>query len=216
MDGVRDEDGAAMIVNPLTALAMFDIAVEAKSESFILSAGASQLCKLMISVAREKGYKPIALVRRDEQIDMLKKHGAAHVLNVKSDTFLKNFAAISKAEKPRIFLDAVADQTSADIFDAMPNRARWIIYGKLSDELPTIKQPGSMIFQMKQIEGFWLTRWMQESEPAKVMGAIKEAQTRFASGEWKTDVTAIVPLSEAVEKLPGELAKPNGKVFIKP
>ena len=216
MDGVRDEDGAAMIVNPLTALAMFDIAVEAKSESFILSAGASQLCKLMISVAKEKGYRPIALVRRDEQIDLLREHGAAHVLNVSSDTFLKDFASISKAEKPRIFLDAVADQTSADIFDAMPNRARWIIYGKLSDELPTIKQPGSMIFQMKQIEGFWLTRWMQESEPAKVMGAIKEAQTRFASGEWKTDVTAIVPLSEAVDKLPGELAKPNGKVFIKP
>ncbi|MEL6784272.1 MAG: zinc-binding dehydrogenase [Pseudomonadota bacterium] len=216
MDGVRDEDGAAMIVNPLTALAMFDIVEQAKSESFIVSAGASQLCKLMIGKAKEKGFAPIALVRRDEQIELLKKHGAKHVLNVTSDTFLKDFAAISRAEKPRIFLDAVANQTSADVFAAMPNRARWIIYGVLDPTAPSLNQPGQLIFQSKQIEGFWLTRWMQESEPARVMAAIGEAQQKFASGEWQTDVTAIVPLSEAMERLPEELAKPNGKVFIKP
>ncbi|MEN0041128.1 MAG: zinc-binding dehydrogenase [Pseudomonadota bacterium] len=216
IDGVRNEDGAAMVVNPLTALAMFDIVRESGSKSFILSAGASQLCKLMMNVARDEGFAPIALVRRDEQIDLLKKHGAAHVLNVKSDTFLKDFAKISRAEKPRIFLDAVADQTSADIHDAMPNRARWIIYGKLSEELPTINQPGAMIFQSKVIEGFWLTRWMQDSDMGTKMKTIQQAQQRFASGEWQTDVTAIVPLDEAIERLPAELAKPNGKVFIKP
>ena len=216
MDGVRDEDGAAMVVNPLTALAMFDIVTKSDSKSFILSAAASQLCKLMMNVAQEEGYAPIALVRRDEQFDLMKENGAANVLNVKSDTFLEDFAKISRAEKPRIFLDAVADQTSADIHDAMPNRARWIIYGKLSEELPTIKQPGAMIFQSKVIEGFWLTRWMQDSDMATKMGAIQQAQQRFASGEWKTDVTAIVPLDEAIDRVPEELAKPNGKVFIKP
>ncbi|MEL6751536.1 MAG: zinc-binding dehydrogenase [Pseudomonadota bacterium] len=216
MDGVRDEDGAAMIVNPLTALGMFSIVEETGAKSFIVSAGASQLCKLMIDVAAEKGFRPIALVRRDEQIELLKGHGAAHVLNVTSDTFADDFRAISREEKPRIFLDAVANQTSEQVFAAMPNKARWIIYGVLDPRSPTLNQPGQLIFQMKQIEGFWLTRWMGESDPSKVVGAIGEAQKRFASGTWKTDVTAIVPLSEAMERLPEELAKPNGKVFIKP
>lgn len=216
MDGVRDEDGAAMIVNPLTALAMFGIVEDTGAKSFVISAGASQLCKLMIDVAAEKGFRPIALVRRDEQIDLLKKHGAAHVLNVTSDTFLADFTAIAREEKPRIFLDAVANQQSADLFAAMPNKARWIIYGVLDPRSPTLSQPGQLIFQMKQIEGFWLTRWMNESEPAKVMSAVAEAQQRFASGKWQTDVTAVVPLAEAIDRLPVELAKPNGKVFIKP
>jgi NADPH:quinone reductase-like Zn-dependent oxidoreductase len=216
IDGVRDEDGAAMIVNPLTALAMFGIAEDTGAKSFVISAGASQLCKLMIDVAAEKGFRPIALVRRDQQIDLLKKHGAAHVLNVTKDDFLAEFTAISRDEKPRIFLDAVANQTSADLFSAMPNKARWIIYGVLDPRSPTLTQPGQLIFQMKQIEGFWLTRWMGESDPAKVVGAIGEAQQRFASGKWQTDVTAIVPLSDAMDRLPQELAKPNGKVFIKP
>ena len=216
IDGVRDEDGAAMIVNPLTALAMFDIVKEDGEKAFIVSAGASQLCKLMITVAADEGYRPIALVRRDEQIEPLKSIGAAHVLNTQAPDFAAELSTILKAEKPRIFLDAVANQTSALVFNTMGRKSRWVIYGKLDDELPTLMEPGQMIFMMKQIEGFWLTRWMTEKPLADKMAAIQNAQKRFASGEWKTDVTAIVPLAEAVNRLPEELAKLNGKVFIKP
>lgn len=216
IDGVRDEDGAAMIVNPLTALAMFDIVKEADSKAFIISAGASQLCKLMIGAAKDDGYRPIAIVRRDSQIEPLKALGAAHVLNSESDSFETDLRAVMKEEKPRIFLDAVANQTCAAIFNAMPNRSRWVIYGKLDEELPTILQPGQMIFQSKQIEGFWLTRWMMEKPLAEKMGAIQTVQKRFAGGDWQTDVTAIISLEEATAAVPEELSKPNGKVFIKP
>lgn len=216
IDGVRDEDGAAMIVNPLTALAMFDIVKESDSKSFIVSAGASQLCKLMIGAAKDEGYAPIAIVRRDSQIDLLKELGAAHVLNSESESFKDDLRALMRSEKPRVFLDAVANQTCAQIFDAMPNNSRWVIYGKLDEELPTIIQPGQMIFQSKVIEGFWLTRWMMEKPLAEKMATIQNVQKRFSSGEWQTDVTAIVPLEDAIARVPEELAKPNGKVFIQP
>ena len=214
--GVSDENGAAMIVNPLSAYAMFGLVKEEDSKSFIVSSGASQLSKLMISIAKDEGYAPIAIVRRDSQIEMLKELGAAHVLNSQSDTFVKDLRALTRSEKPRVFLDAVSNQISANIFDTMPNRSRWVIYGKLDKELPTILQPGQMIFQSKRIEGFWLTRWMLDKPLAEKMSAIQAVQSRFASGEWKTDVTAIVSLDEAIERVPGELKKLNGKVFIKP
>lgn len=216
IDGVSDTDGAAMIVNPLTALAMFDLVKQNGTKSFIVSAGASQLCKLMISAARDEGYAPIALVRRDHQIALLKDLGAAHVLNTEDAAFQSELRTLMRQEKPRIFLDAVANNTSAVVFDSMPNKARWVIYGKLDDQLPTIIQPGQMIFQSKSIEGFWLTRWMQETSMADKISVIQNAQKRFASGEWSTDVTSIVPLSDAIAQLPELLAKPDGKVFIKP
>ncbi|TIV75231.1 MAG: NADH oxidoreductase, partial [Mesorhizobium sp.] len=56
IDTVRDEDGAAMIVNPLTALAMFDIVREEGEKAFVMTAGASQLCKLIIGLAKEAGF----------------------------------------------------------------------------------------------------------------------------------------------------------------
>ena len=60
IDTVRDEDGAAMIVNPLTALAMFDIVRQEGEKAFIVTAGASQLGKLIITLAKEEGFRPIA------------------------------------------------------------------------------------------------------------------------------------------------------------
>ena len=216
IDAVRDEDGAAMIVNPLTALAMFDIVKKDEAKAFVLSAGASQLSKLMIGVARDEGYRPIAIVRRDSQIEPLLELGAAHVFNSEADDFVPRLTAVLRQEKARVFLDAVANQVSAKVFAAMGRHARWVIYGKLDTELPTLTEPGHMIFMMKSIEGFWLVRWMQETPMAEKMAAIQTTQMRFASGEWKTDVTAILSLEEAMNRLPEELAKPNGKVFIKP
>lgn len=216
IDGVRDEDGAAMIVNPLTALAMFDIVREEEAPAFIVSAGASQLSKLMIGVAADEGCRPIAIVRRDSQIEPLEALGAAHVLNSQADEFGQQLAAVLRAEKPRVFLDAVANQVSARVFAAMGRHARWVIYGKLDTELPTLLEPGQLIFMMKRIEGFWLARWLQETPLADKKVAIQSAQKRFAGGQWKTHVTAILSLEDAMARLPAELAKPNGKVFIRP
>ncbi|MBZ9969789.1 zinc-binding dehydrogenase [Mesorhizobium sp. BR1-1-12] len=215
LDTVRDEDGAAMIVNPLTALAMFDIVSREGERAFIMTAGASQLCKLIIGLASEEGFRPIVTVRRDEQIALLKEIGAAHVLNEKSPDFEASLREVIKAEQPRIFLDAVTGPLASAIFNAMPKRSRWIIYGRLDPEATIIREPGQLIFQHKHIEGFWLSEWMRQHKDRRGP-AILEAQKRFSDGRWTTDVTAVVPLAEAMARVPAELARPNGKVFIRP
>ncbi|QND62665.1 zinc-binding dehydrogenase [Mesorhizobium loti] len=215
LDTVRDEDGAAMIVNPLTALAMFDIVKQEGEKAFVMTAGASQLCKLIIGLAREEGFRPIVTVRRDDQIAALKALGAAHVLNEKAPDFKTALREVMKTEQPRIFLDAVTGPLASAIFDAMPKRSRWIIYGRLDPEATVIREPGQLIFQHKHIEGFWLSEWMRQFRDRRGP-AILEAQKRFSDGRWSTDVTAVVPLAEAMARLPAELAKPNGKVFIRP
>ena len=69
---------------------------------------------------------------------------------------------------------------------------------------------------MNGLEGFWLTQWLGQATPEARLAASNAVQARFASGEWSTDVTAIVPLDEAPARLADELSKPNGKVFIRP
>ena len=215
LDTVRDEDGAAMIVNPLTALAMFDIVKQEGEKAFIMTAGASQLCKLIIGLAKEEGFRPIVTVRRDDQIPLLQEIGAAHVLNEKAADFKTALREVVKAEQPRVFLDAVTGPLASTIFDVMPKRSRWIIYGRLDPDTTIIREPGQMIFQHKHIEGFWLSEWMRQFRDRRGP-AIMEAQKRFSDGRWSTDVTAVLPLDEAMAKVPAELAKPNGKVFLKP
>ncbi len=215
IEGVRDEDGAALIVNPLTAIAMFGIVRETGEKAFVMTAGASQLSKLILELAKEAGYRPIVTVRRDDQIEALKAAGAVHVLNATADDFHEKLREAMKAEKPRIFLDAVTGSLASAIFAAMPRGARWIVYGRMDLGDTQIAEPGQLIFMNKRIEGFWLTEWMRQAGERR-KEAVIEAQTRFGDGRWKTDVTAIVPLAEAMARVPEELAKPNGKVFIKP
>lgn len=212
---VSDDDGAAQIVNPLTAMAMVDIARQ-DGDAFVVSAATSQLGKLMVSLGRDMGLKPIALVRREDAVAPLKEMGAAEVLVTTDPDMLKSLAAISAELKPRVFLDAVSDQMSEQVFSAMPNRARWISYGKLNPVPPKLTNMGQLIFQGKRIEGFWLTSWMMSTPPADQMRVVGEVQARFADGRWKTDVSVHLPLRDVVSGLAGALKKTDGKVMITP
>ncbi|PJI93076.1 NADPH:quinone reductase-like Zn-dependent oxidoreductase [Yoonia maricola] len=213
---LAEVDAAGQLVNPLTAIAMFDIVKESGADSFVLNAAGSQLGKLLIALGRDHGIKPIAVVRRSAQAANLRALGAAEVIVTGELDPLGTAKTVFETFKPLILLDAVGDQFTSDLFFAMPANARWINYGKLSTEAPALTQLGQMIFQHKQIEGFWLTRWMKEVDPARIPQAFAEIQERFVTGAWKTDVAGIVPLSEAITKLPEVLAMPDGKAFIDP
>lgn len=212
---ISDDDGAAQIVNPLTAMAMVDIAKSA-GESFVVSAATSQLGKLMCGLGRDLGLKPIAMVRRAEAVELLKSRGAAEVLVTTDSDVVQKFAQASATLKPRVFLDAVCDQLSEQIFCAMPNGARWVSYGKLSTEAPRLTQMGQLIFMNKRIEGFWLTQWMMSTPPEDQMRVVAEVQARFADGRWKTDVSTHLPLRNIISGLADALKKSDGKVIITP
>lgn len=212
---VSDVDGASLIVNPLTAMAMVDIVVQQqKCDAFIITAASSQLGKLMIGLGRDLGLKPIAVVRRADVVENLKTLGAAEVLVTSDDDYADKLSAALKTHKPRIMLDAVADQISADIFTAMPAFSRWVCYGKMSPQPPQINQMGQFIFMNKKIEGFWLVNWMRETPTKQKIAVFTEVQTRFIDGRWKTDVAIRLPLNNLVDGLADATKLIDGKIII--
>ncbi len=204
---ISDNDGTAQIVNPLTARAMMGMARDA-GDAVIITAAASQLGKLMIALGRDMGVKTIATVRRDAEL------GADITLNTTAPDFVVNAKDALSLLKPRMMLDAVCDQTSETMFTMMPNRARWVSYGKLSNDAPRLTQMGQMIFMGKRIEGFWLTQWFRDTKPAEQMAAIGDVQTRFADGRWSTDVAVELPLDQVIDGLAEATKTPDGKTII--
>lgn len=211
---LRDEDAAGLIVNPLTAMAMFDIARTDGAGSFVFTAGGSQLGKFMIGLGKDHGLAPIPVVRRADQVANLMALGAADVLVSTTVDFASRVQAVMAKHAPRILLDAVADQIAADIFFAMPRQARWITYGRLATDPPALTQMGQFIFMGKQIEGFWLTNWMRTTAPDKLGAVIAEVQARFAEGRWHTDISTTLPLVDVLTGLPAALAQKDAKVLI--
>ncbi|SDJ80559.1 zinc-binding dehydrogenase [Aliiruegeria lutimaris] len=213
---LRDEDAAGLIVNPLTAMAMFDIAREDGADSFVVTAAGSQLGKFLIGLGKDHGIGALAVIRREAQAEALRALGAADVLVTEGEGLEERLTELFEVHAPRILLDAVGDQISADLFFAMPERARWIIYGRLSPTPPTLAQLPQFIFKQKQIEGFWLASWLRNTPPEKIGAVIAEAQARFAEGKWHTDITASVRLDNALAELPAAYSQKDSKVLIEP
>ncbi|SFS21110.1 zinc-binding dehydrogenase [Yoonia litorea] len=207
---------ASQLVNPLSAIAMFDLVKESRAESFVLNAAGSQLGKYLIGLGKDNGVAPIAIVRREEQVEMLKDLGAAKVIVSTAPDALEEAKTTFRNLSPAVLLDAVGDQFAADLFFAMPRHATWVNYGKLATDAPKLTELGQLIFMNKRIEGFWLTRWMKQVGPERVRAAFVEIQSRFTEGKWTPDVTDIVPLADAMARLPAALAARDGKVFIDP
>ncbi len=137
------------------------------------------------------------------------------MLNASAADYKQTLRDVIKAEQPRIFLDAVTGPLASTIFDAMPRRARWIIYGRLDPSATTIREPGQFIFQHKQVEGFWLTDWMRGAGDRRLAGGARRAEAfrRRALDDRRHGGRAARRGDRACS---GGLAKPNGKVFIAP
>lgn len=215
-DDLKDEDGAALIVNPLTAVALIDRVKAAGAKSCIINAAGSQLGRLMLGLARDEGIAAIAVIRRPAEADALRALGAAEVLVTGADDHAAAARAAIKAHKPRVLLDAVGDQATADLFFAMPAGATWVNYGKLSDDAPTLTQMGQFIFMDKRIEGFWLSRWLPSAAPDRRAVVVAQVQDRFADGRWTTRVASHVTLDQALDGILPALARGEGKVMIAP
>ncbi|KPQ05205.1 MAG: Zn-binding dehydrogenase [Rhodobacteraceae bacterium HLUCCA12] len=215
-DDLKDADGAALIVNPLTAIALLDEVRAQKGNAFILNAAGSQLGRLILGLAQDEGLDALAVIRRADMAEELQALGAAEVLVSTAADFPARSQAALRAHKPRVLLDAVGDQGAADLFFAMPAGARWISYGKMSDDAPSLTQMGQFIFMDKRIEGFWLSRWLPAASAERRAAVVAQVQDRFATGRWHTRIAAQLPLDRALDAILPALQGGEGKVMLCP
>lgn len=207
------EQGACLYVNPITAIAMVDLAEKYGAKAIVQTAAASALGKMVVGIAARKGMKVINVVRKPEQEAALKAVGAEHILNSEASNFERQLRVLSNELKATVCLDAVAGELTTKVLLAMPYGSRAIIYGALSEkEIPL--HAGMMIFQDKKLEGFWLSTWVPQQSPYKIWKLSKELRS-LAKKELKTDIAARFPLEKAVEAIDNYAANmTKGKVLI--
>ncbi len=155
------EQGAMMFVNPMTALAFFDVYKNLpnpgkKKRGIINTAAASALGRMVIKLGKTQGIPVISVVRRKEQVDILKAEGAENILNSSDADFEKSLKELAHKINATVIFDCVGGKMVQQLIDATPNESHLFIYGRLSSE-PCEIQPGNLIFSESKIQGFWLT-----------------------------------------------------------
>ncbi len=87
-DGTEAKDGASCFVNPLTALAMVETMNMEGHKALVHTAAASNLGQMLNRICIADGVTLVNIVRKQEQVDLLKAMGAKYICNSSDDSFM--------------------------------------------------------------------------------------------------------------------------------
>ena len=209
------EQGATMLVNPFTAWALVEEARREGHGAIVQTAAASALGRMVLRLARKFSIPVINVVRRTEQVELLRSMGAEHVLNSSEAEFDAKLRELCQQLKASFGLDAVAGEMTARVLRAQPKGSRMLVYGALS-LAPSQVDPGSLIFEGKRVEGFWLSGWLRHRNMLTRLRVARHVQELLAT-ELKTEFQARFPLEEAARALQQYAANMTaGKVLLVP
>ena len=124
-DGASAAEGAALLVNPLTALAMLETLRQEGHRALVHTAAASNLGQMLIKICQLDGIDLVNIVRSQVQVDMLKAMGARYVVNSTAVDFPSELAEAIAATGATVAFDAVGGGRLAhQILRAMETVAR--------------------------------------------------------------------------------------------
>ena len=105
--GTTAAEGASCFVNPLTVLGMVGTMRLEGHKALVHTAAASNLGQMLVKLCLEDGVGLVNIVRKQEQVDLLEKIGAAHVCNSSSPTFREDLVEALVATGATLAFDAI-------------------------------------------------------------------------------------------------------------
>jgi NADPH2:quinone reductase len=192
-------DGASCFVNPLTALGMVETMRSEGHSALVHTAAASNLGQMLNRICIKDGIALVNIVRSQEQVDLLRAMGAAHVCNSSSPTFLQDLTEALIATGATIAFDAIGGgKLASQILTCMeaalvrnatqysrygsPTHKQVYIYGVLGQGPIELNRSFGMAWG---VAGWLVTYFLQKIGPAATQRLkdriAAELKTTFAS-----------------------------------
>jgi NADPH:quinone reductase-like Zn-dependent oxidoreductase len=207
------EQGSMMIVNPMTALAFFDIAKRNEHLAIVSNAAASALGRMILRLGQLYKIPIIHIVRRQEQVDLLRSLGGEYILNSRDSNFHDRLRALSRQLNATLILDPVAGDEAQGLLDAAPDGSTLLHYGSLSGKRI---DPQSLSQNGKHIIGFFLPDWIARRNIVQVLMDMRRV-VRLVTNELQTTIQKRFPLQAVQDAIALYQANPTaGKVLILP
>jgi NADPH:quinone reductase len=105
--GTTPRDAASCFVNPLTALGMVETMKLEGHSALVHTAAASNLGQMLNKLCKADKVALVNIVRRPEQVQLLRELGAEHVLDSSSATFRKDLVEALAVTNATIAFDAI-------------------------------------------------------------------------------------------------------------
>lgn len=211
-DGASAADGAAMFVNPLTALGFVETARAEGHKAIVHTAAASNLGQMLQKICLKDGIPLVNIVRSEAQAALLREIGATHVLNSKDADFDTQLVQAIAETGATIAFDAIGGgRLGSDILQAMEQAAgasmksysrygsdtfkQLYIYGAL-DPSPSTLNRGAFGFQWAA-GGWLLFPFLQKAGP-EVLDAMRRRVVDELTTSFVSHYTRPIGLAEAL------------------
>jgi len=214
MKGFDKDTASMLIVNPFSAVALLSLIEKHKTNHVISTAAASVLGKMIQHLCRERGIEVLNVVRRNEQVEELKKQGAELVLNSSDEDSEEQFARIIKAFKNPVVVDAVGGNLASNIIKYLPEKSHFYSYARLSEEDFSVN-PRDILQREITINGFYLSHYMKSLSLPKVLSVIKDAKKlmKTVAKPVIAETFSFEEAQKAVNQYKGNMSE--GKVLLK-
>jgi NADPH:quinone reductase-like Zn-dependent oxidoreductase len=195
------KQAASLIINPLTAMALLETAQTNNHKAAIQTGGASQLGRMLIRMAVDANFPLVSVVRRQEQVELLRSIGATHILNSSDEDFFSQTKALCEKLSATAAFDAVGGEMTGNLINAMPANSTAYVYGALSEEACGNLDPVELIFHNKSVSGFFLGNWLKSRGAIGILRAANRIQKMLIAGEIATQTQREITLEEVHEGL---------------
>ncbi len=198
-EGTSANDAASCFVNPLTAQAFIEVMKRDGYKGLVHTAAASNLGQMLVKLCKADGIPLVNIVRKPEQVALLKSIGATHIIDSSADDFNERLVEAIIETGAMLGFDAIGGgKLSGQILAAMEVAAvsRMNVFSRYgSEEMKQVYIYGMLDFAPTTLSrnygfswglgGFLLTPFMAQAGPETMMRLRKriadELTTTFAS-----------------------------------
>ncbi|MCF6314387.1 MAG: 2-enoyl thioester reductase domain-containing protein [Verrucomicrobiales bacterium] len=213
--GIDLEQASMLALNPATAWGLLELFVTlSPGDWIILNAANSAVGYCLIQLARERGLKTIALVRREETMPELLALGADLVLLDQADSIAQAREAFGK-QAPRLALNAVGGDSALRLMDLLADEGMHVTYGAMSRR--SLKVPNKfLIFKRLTLTGFWVTRWLESADKEEITTMLKQLAELMNNKKLHMAVGEVFPIDQVQAAiLAAQGDRRAGKILLK-
>lgn len=193
------EQGTMLLVNPLSALAILEIAQRGKHRAIVSTAAASALGGMILRLGKRHNIPIIHVVRRQAQVESVRTLGGEYVLNSSDPDFVEQLRTIAHKYQATLLLDAISGSMTQQLADSAPFGSTILLYSRLSDEECIIDARTAFIKNL-HFDGWFLGNWLGEKNLFQVLQLSRQALSLLGS-DLKSPIHKRFPLEAAQEGL---------------
>ena len=114
-DGTTSQEAASSFVNPLTALSFIETMKMENHTAIVHTAAASNLGQMLVKICKDDSVPLVNIVRKSEQVEILKNLGAEHICNTNDSDFMDQLVTALLATGATLGFDATGGGNNGEL-----------------------------------------------------------------------------------------------------